>query len=73
MNKSVKFPAQVESGILSAYKNPSSFSPGLFVIQDDKTNEFLSNLCGLSTDENIRVINTLTFHFRWDIQKWEVK
>ena len=78
----IKFPAQVEKEILSAFKNPCytefNCAPEImlnrkfYMIHDDTADEFLTNLLGLTTDENLHVINTMVFNFSWQCQRWQV-
>lgn len=81
-NLNITFPKQAEKQILSAFKNPCFREynlPGeivhnrkFYMIHDDIADKFLTELLDLTTDENIHIINSMVFHFRWDCQRWEV-
>jgi predicted NACHT family NTPase len=81
-NLTVQLPKIVESQILSAFKNQTfreyncadeiMLNRKFFMIHENSADEFLTNLLGITTDENLHVVNTMVFHFRWDCQRWEV-
>jgi hypothetical protein len=81
-NLTVNFPKTIQSQILSSFKNQTfrvyecaddiMLNRKFFMIHYNSADEFLTNLLGLNTDENLHVINTMIFHFRWDCQRWEV-
>lgn len=74
LKEEIILPIKINSIIMKSFKGRKSNNfPGFFIIEDEKTNEWLTNQFGLNTDDNENSIQPYTFNFDWKIQQWVVK